>query len=187
MVPGEELASAACRVVLERVRLAAEGGGTPLEEVVNETVVHETRRLAQAPKDERGLADLTFVKQTAAALGKGGEGAAPELLEAIAERYAGEIAGHFDERVYRATTSVLPLALTALLNGTSPGRALLRIHELPRLSDRLRAYLEEHDGIRLDAEGRNARNTHVEVVPERNGFGELFVQPQHLGDAARDL
>ena len=35
-----------------------------------------------------------------------------------------------------------------------------------RLEDRLRAYLEDHDGIRLDVEGRNARHTHVEVVPD---------------------
>ena len=26
-----------------------------------------------------------------------------------------------------------------------------------------------------------------EVVPERDGLGQLLVQPQHLGDAARDL
>lgn len=153
MVPGEELAAAARHAVLARVRHAAEAEGPPLEEVVNETVVHETRRLAHAAKDPRGLADRAFVKQTAAALGKGGESVAPGLLEAIADRYAEEIAGHFDERVYRATTSVLPLALTALLNGTSPGRALLRVHELPRLSDRLRISGEIDLVRRLAARG----------------------------------
>jgi hypothetical protein len=50
-----------------------------------------------------------------------------------------------------------------------------------RLSDRLRAYLEEHDGIRLDAEGRNARNTHVEVVPERGVWVVSQVLQEALG------
>ncbi len=50
-----------------------------------------------------------------------------------------------------------------------------------RLSDRLRAYLEEHDGIRLDAEGRNARNTHVEVVPERGVWVVTQVLQEALG------
>ena len=137
MVPGAELAAVACRDVLARVRHAAEGGGPPLEEVVNETVVHETRRLAHAPHDERTAADRAFVRHVASTLGRGREEAAPALLDAIGERYGREIAGHFDERVHRVVTSAMPLALTALLNGTSPGRALLRIHELPRLSDRL--------------------------------------------------
>jgi hypothetical protein len=26
-----------------------------------------------------------------------------------------------------------------------------------------------------------------QIVAQRNGFGELFVEPQHLGDGARDL
>ena len=39
-----------------------------------------------------------------------------------------------------------------------------------RLAERLSAYLVEHDGIRLDAEGRNARNTNVEAVPERGAW-----------------
>jgi len=36
-----------------------------------------------------------------------------------------------------------------------------------RLEGRLRAYLADHDGIRLDVEGRNSRHTHVEVVADR--------------------
>lgn len=164
MVPGAELAAVACRDVLARVRHAAGTGGPPLEEVVNETVVHETRRLAHARDDERTAADRAFVRHVAATLGRGREAAAPALLDAIAERYGHEIAGHFDERVHRLVTSALPFALTALLNGTSPGRALLRIHELPRLSDRLRV------------------SGAVERVLALSRLGTLVVAPTHVSN-----
>lgn len=111
MIPGEELADTARRVAVARLRSEALSHGTPLEEVVNETVVHETRRLARAPADLRRREDRAFVRDVAATLGRGRESAAPALLDAIAERHAQEIAGHFDDRVHRFATAVLPIAL----------------------------------------------------------------------------
>jgi len=51
-----------------------------------------------------------------------------------------------------------------------------------RLADRLRAFLEEHDGIRLDAEGRNARHT---LVDEQTARGVWTVEQVLVEAVAR--
>lgn len=111
------------------------------------------RRLASASRGDELHADRAFVRRIAQQLGERGSAAAPELIAAITERYAGEIKGHFDRRIHGLVTSALPIALTALLNGTSPGQALIRVHELRRLSDRLRIGGEVDRLRRLSAIG----------------------------------
>lgn len=135
---GSAIASEAAERVIGRATQRAEGRhAAPLEEVVNETLYHERMRLAHAPPGERAEADRAFLKSVARDLARGGAAAAPELLAAIVRRYATEITGHFDPRVYRAATTVLPMGLSVLFNGLSPKRAMERFPTLPLLTERV--------------------------------------------------
>jgi glycerol-3-phosphate O-acyltransferase len=106
--------------------------GRPLEEVINETLFHEKRRLdrQQGRNEERH-----FYQQIREQLGKMSERKAGRALREIIDRYAEEISGHFDPRIYRLATTVMPFGLTTLLNGISPGR-------LFRPEGRLRSFAE---------------------------------------------
>lgn len=135
MAPGHEIAAEAKRRVLARA-LAAHGGvDGGLAELLGGTVYHERQRLARHPRGVQRAEDRAFVAKLHRALAHAEDPSA--LLEETVGRYAGEIAGHFDPRVYAFATRVLPLAFTALLNGTTPGEALFRVPELGRLSDRV--------------------------------------------------
>jgi glycerol-3-phosphate O-acyltransferase len=153
MIAGHELAAIACRVAVASLEAEALAGGAPLDAVVSDSVVHEMRRLAGAAASDRSTSDRDFVRQVAGQLGREGPTAAAALLDTVAARYGAEIAGHFDPRVHRLATRVLPLALSALLNGTSPAQALLRVRELPRIGDRLRLSGELDQLCRLARRG----------------------------------
>lgn len=135
MTPGHDIAVEAKQRVLERARAALGGDDAKLAELLGGTVYHERQRLARQPRDGKHAEDRAFVGRLHRALAHGDGPSA--LLEETVGRYADEIEGHFDPRVYAFATRVLPLAFTALLNGTTPAEALLRVPELVRLSDRV--------------------------------------------------
>lgn len=110
--------------IVERVRLAAAAPrGRPLEEVVNETLYRERERLKRA-KGERAQADRAFYGRLQHELPRASSVHQQQLLQDVVGRYAGEISGHFDERVYAVSTRALPLALGGLLSSLSPRRVL---------------------------------------------------------------
>lgn len=135
MVAGDAVAQLAAERVLGRVLARAHAEGRPLVELVGETLFHERERLARHPHGARTDADRAFVDELARELDAGRDSA---LVKSIVVRYAREIEGHFDPRVYAFATRALPFGLTALLNGTRVGDALFRVPELARLSDRVR-------------------------------------------------
>jgi glycerol-3-phosphate O-acyltransferase len=136
MIPGREIAAEAKRRVLARVRQEATAAA-PLTQTLGGTVYHERQRLSrESPDSERARHDRAFVDELHAALAQGNE-PADRLLAKVVERYADEIEGRFSESVYRFSTTVLPVGITALLNGTTPAMALPRLPELAALSDRL--------------------------------------------------
>lgn len=122
--------------LFESVNKRAETIGPPLEEVINRTLYHERERLkhASSAKDKADRAYLTKVRRD---LPHASKSALKQLLTGILQRYVAEITGNFDPRVYKLTTSVLPIGLTALLNGLSPQRLLTRLTDLPTLDDHL--------------------------------------------------
>lgn len=134
MVPGHEIATEAKRRVLERVRGAAVTG-PPLSQVLGATVYHERQRLSRA-HGRRAQADRVFVDALHRSLAQSTE-PRDDLLTAVVARYADEIEGHFSDAVYAFSTRALPVAITALLNGTTPAAAVPRLPELVSLSDRL--------------------------------------------------
>lgn len=130
MISGKEIADEAARRVLARSK-GAQGRSF---ELVAESVFHERERLMRNPHGRATEADRAFVEGIARQLGAIG---ADGLLEDIVRRYAHEIEGRFDPKVYGFATRILPLGLTALLNGTRARDALFRVPELRSLSDRV--------------------------------------------------
>lgn len=124
VLAGEEVcADVVRRVVAQVFDRAARADGPRLDEIVNETLYTEHRRLSQAASDPRTDADRARLSRLRHALAHANEATQQELVRGIVGHYATEIAGHFDPRVYAAATRVLPGALGALLHGLVPGSA----------------------------------------------------------------
>jgi glycerol-3-phosphate O-acyltransferase len=102
------------RVVEQKVAQA-----TRLDEVVADSVYHERRRLKGEHGDE-----VDFWADVGAGLGLASERELQAVLRRIARRYADEICGRFDERVYDAVTRAGEPAMGLLLNAVSPRRVL---------------------------------------------------------------
>ena len=127
-------ATVVARVTDRIVRLASEPGGQPLEEVLTETLIDERVRLEQA-HGARADADREFYARIRRELSRSGVGGRRALVREVVCHYAAEIRGHFDSRVYAFATRVLPVGLTALLNGLSPTRVVASRRELPDLAE----------------------------------------------------
>ncbi len=101
---------------------AVAGAGARLDEVVADSIYHELRRL----KGSHGTAadDVEFWQGLKRAVSSASERELVSLTKQIADRYANEIAGRFDERVYDAVTRAGEPLMGLLLNAISPRRLL---------------------------------------------------------------
>jgi glycerol-3-phosphate O-acyltransferase len=124
------------RTVALVLRRSTEAGGHPLEEVINETLYHEQRRLSRA-NDSRAAADRAFYANVRKELPYAGTLRLRQLVHEIVARYGDEISGHFDPRIYTVATRMLPVGLSMLLHGFSFGKALRLRGRLPNIDDRL--------------------------------------------------
>lgn len=121
------------RVVEEKVRLAQDHG-QPLDEVLADSIYHERRRLSD-DRNSSSKDELEFWRDAQRQLVRTNERQQKELLARIVQRYALEICGNFDERVYKLATRVGPPSLGVLLNSVSPLRLATRFSSLPSLDD----------------------------------------------------
>jgi glycerol-3-phosphate O-acyltransferase len=165
MLSADEVAKVVSEVtgrIIERLDARSrQAGGRSLAEVINETVWWEQDRLSKAEADdEDALADRQFYAHIRRQLPRVSEAEQVRLLERIVHRYASEIAGHFDPKVYKLATKLGPPMLSALLTGLSPKR-LLGGESIPRL--------DQH----VIVEGEVAR---LARLRER---GTLIVTPTH--------
>jgi glycerol-3-phosphate O-acyltransferase len=131
------------RVLTElRSRVVDEVAKAPhgrVEEVLSDAVYHESRRL----KDDRSATrdeELAFWGRVKDQLHSSGERGQLELLKRVVDRYANEICGQFDERVYDAVTRAGEPVLGLLLNAVSPKKILgplmdLQSPHLPSFAD----------------------------------------------------
>jgi glycerol-3-phosphate O-acyltransferase len=99
----------------------------PLEEVLYETLYREQQRLSHEASDPRSAHDQLFFKELRSKLARADANACRVLLHMVVEHYVSEISGHFNRRVYRFATSVLPPTLGALLHG---GKLNARLFEV---------------------------------------------------------
>lgn len=128
-------------VIARRVQRAlggsAEGGGRSLGAVINDSLYHERLRLLRAPDDERSRADSAFHARVRRELPHASPNRQRELLRELVERYVQEITGHFDPRVYRFATTVLPYGLSGLMQGFSPAGLFHELRGASRLDEHL--------------------------------------------------
>jgi len=123
--------------VFDRCVAAASQGGQPLDEVVNETLYHEFERLRTDRSSRSSSGDKDFYYEIRRALPQANLPMLKEMLGAILERYAVEIAGHFSPAVYGVATRVIPVALGGLLNGLSPIKVISRMSSLAPLENQV--------------------------------------------------
>jgi glycerol-3-phosphate O-acyltransferase len=120
-----ELVDAVVRRVMEHVR-------DPLL-ALNDAAYHETRRLQYSKGQE--LADW---RSLAARLGRMNEDERKERLRHYAEHYAWDVAGNFDQRVYKFASKAMAPLLGALLSPTEMLRNLPNSLDLAALDSRIR-------------------------------------------------
>jgi glycerol-3-phosphate O-acyltransferase len=152
----------ATRVVDRHVARARAASDGDLESLVHDTLYHERRRLERAsPTDPRARSDQGFYQRIGRRLRHASARDVRSLLDAMARRYAAEIVGNFDERIYRLSTTVVPAGLSALLGAMSPQKlASLRA---------LRSGLSDHVQVQGATE-------HVRRLLDK---GTLVVVPTH--------
>src|SRR5688572_20924592 len=105
----------------------AERRGASIEDVINDAVYHEKTRLKDERRAKTRQADGAFWDSLQRELRRTGEHEHQALLRRAIRRYAEEISGNFDDRVYQAVTRVMPTALGLLLNAVSPARLVRRL------------------------------------------------------------
>lgn len=114
---------AATRVVDRHVASLRPPEEEGLEALVNDTLYHERRRLErERGSDPRIAEDQAFYQRVQKRLRHASARDLRELLDQIALRFASEIVGNFDDRVYKLSTTVVPTGLSVLLTAMSPGK-----------------------------------------------------------------
>ncbi|MBK8258282.1 MAG: 1-acyl-sn-glycerol-3-phosphate acyltransferase [Polyangiaceae bacterium] len=113
-------------IVREVVRRVVSATRDPLH-VLNDAAYHETKRLetARRPDDVKEREEW---RTLARSLGRMGDGERKQRLTDLTERYAWDVAGNFNPRVYTLSKRLLPPIVTALLQPTmfvrKPGELL---------------------------------------------------------------
>ena len=115
-------------IVEEVVGRVVRGAKDPLL-LLNDAAYHECKRLEAHPGGER--AEYQRFRDIARTVGRMSEGERVSRLEDVSRRYARDVAGNFNPRVFALSTKVLPRALTLLL--------------APTLGDAAEAVREFHD------------------------------------------
>jgi glycerol-3-phosphate O-acyltransferase len=121
------------RVTAEIVA-GAHSGGMSVEDVLADSAFFELKRLKESRDKSKGE-ELAFWLEVKSALHNKGESALKQLLSRAVRRYADEICGRFDERVYDAVTRAGEPVMGMLMNAVSPRRILQSFPALPSLDD----------------------------------------------------
>jgi glycerol-3-phosphate O-acyltransferase len=96
--------------------------------VLNDAAYHEINRLDRVRGREAQRLDDW--KNLARRIGRMSESELADELRRRAEWYVHDVVGHFDKRVYRFATSVLPVGLGALFNTTDVAQGLTNMRNL---------------------------------------------------------
>ena len=120
VLSAEDVADEVVRGVMDRVLAEAEiEGARRLDEIAYRTLRAEQSRLAEADTTAAlppGL-DPSFVSWLRLELANADCDRFAQIVRGIVDHYVREIGGHFDRRVYRIATRVVPPAVSALLHG----------------------------------------------------------------------
>ncbi len=122
------------RVLTElRSRIVDEVAHANLEDVLLDSVYFEGKRLKEDrhPDEE----DQVFWREVRDDLRRAGERTQIDVLKRVVDRYAAEICGRFDERVYNAVTRAGEPFIGLLLNAVSPKKIIAELPRLPHFDD----------------------------------------------------
>ncbi len=152
------------REVVARVMAATDrfGGARPPRShqlVLNDAAYHEIRRLEASGDEER----LERWRSLARQLGRMDADTLAAELRRLAAYYVGDVVGHFDPRVYRFASRVLPVGLGMLFNAADVATAGMR--------HGLKALRELSGRIRVEGE--------LDTLQRLATFGTLVVVPTH--------
>ncbi|HIA02860.1 MAG TPA: hypothetical protein EYN66_13285 [Myxococcales bacterium] len=138
-------------------------GGDAVESALEDTLYYEQKRLKRDMY--RGEEDdKRFWRDIQGQLVSAGESTRNEMLRQIVMRFANEVMGHFDPKIYALATRALPTGLAVLLNSLDPRR----IVAAPKAS----LSLKEQVIIKGESEA-------VRRLAEK---GTLVVVPTHLSN-----
>src|SRR5689334_15482869 len=98
------------RVTSSQIAIA-ERRNASIEDVLNEALYHERKRLKDEKRAKARSTDAAFWDQIQRELRRSADHDQKALLRRAVRHYAEEISGNFDDRVYQAVTRVLPPAL----------------------------------------------------------------------------
>ena len=139
----------------------ASKGIFPLENLLNDTLYRERKRLEREPASAQRSHDLQFWNDVGRKLARASEKELQKLLRRTTERYAAEVMGQFNELFYEWTTALAPAGLAAILNGLSPRKVFGGKSDLPSLEN----------SILLDGE--------VDQLRKLNEQGTVILAPTH--------
>ena len=91
-----------------------------VEDVLADTLYFERQRLERAPRDRVAREQRRFYRSLGQRLLKASSTEQVDLLRQTADRFAREVVGHFDPRVYAFTTRVIPVGAGLMVNAVSP-------------------------------------------------------------------
>ena len=123
--------------VTQRVLERWARGPEETERALFETIYHERRRLETARGGNSATRQMAFYDDVHRKALRAGPDEHRRLLQRIIESFAREVLGHFDERVYKLATRVVPTGLSLLLNTLSPLRMLETMQGSRGLVDQL--------------------------------------------------
>jgi glycerol-3-phosphate O-acyltransferase len=131
----ERILTELCSRVVARAADRHGAGASRLDEVLADGVYHERRRLKDESDSARKREDAAFWSEVRRSMRGASERAQQDLVRRVTRRYAEEISGNFDERVYNAVTRFGAPSLGLLLNAISPKRLVTQLPRLPTLDD----------------------------------------------------
>ena len=118
------------REVVDRVVRGHGGGGGPgadgrrLELMLNDTALNEVRRL-ERQRDSEAKEQLPFYRSLTRRIARMSDGEKREAARTIVQRYARDVAGNFDPRVYNLAKHAVPRLLTGVMRPSSLPEELL--------------------------------------------------------------
>ncbi len=147
----------------ELVRIDARKGFT-LEVLINEVLNAEMQRLKEYRKAPRHHEDKQFWAEISRRFRRANSDQQTEILLDIIKRFASEVIGNFDERLYRVATNIVPWAMKLLLAKTSPQNFLTGLSNRFNLEDVLSV------------------TGHIEEARELAKRGTLIMTPMHISN-----
>jgi len=123
--------------IVETTRLEAKSGGLSVEDLLADTLYFEQQRLKHAPRDRDNNGYRKLYSNLRRGLARASVSEQVELLRQATDRFAREVVGKFDPRVYAFTTRVLPVGAGLMVNAVSPLSLLSRLPDLPNLKDQV--------------------------------------------------